>query len=111
MWPGIAAAVLGLGGWSDAADIASGGAVARTVAWSYASFQAERQGNRVTADIRMADLPAATEQAGFLRSPRGTGFKLSGREVVKLSIRKFTSNKMPPAEAGGILYQRRQTCC
>jgi hypothetical protein len=87
VWLGIAAAVLGLGGRSDAADIASGGVFARTVAWSYASFQAERLGNRVTAEVRMADLPAATEQAGFLRSPRGTAFKPSGREVVKLSIR------------------------
>jgi len=87
VWLGIAAAVLGLGGRSDAADIASGGVFARTVAWSYASFQAERLGNRVTAEVRMDDLPAATEQAGFLRNPRGTAFKPSGRVVVKLSIR------------------------
>ena len=82
----IAAAVLALGGRSDAADIASGGESARTAAWSYASFQAEGLGGKVTADVRVAALPAAAEQAAFLPSPRGEPFRVSGPDVVKLSI-------------------------
>lgn len=86
VWLGIAAAVLALGGRSDAADIASGGELARIVAWSYASFQAEGLGGKVTADVRIAVLSAAAEQAAFLPSPRGEPFRVSGPDVVKLSI-------------------------
>lgn len=86
VWLGIAAAMLALGGRSDAADIAAGGVFARTVAWSYASFQAERLGGKVTADVRIAALPVAAEQAAFLPSPRGEPFRVSGPDVVKLSI-------------------------
>lgn len=86
VWLGIAAAVLGLGGRSDAADIASGGVFARTVAWSYASFQADRLGGKVTAEVWIAALPVAAEQAAFLPSPRGEPFRVSGPDVLKLSI-------------------------
>jgi len=87
VWLGIAAAVLAMEGQSDAAAAASGWALERTAAWSYVSFQAEGLGNRVTAEVRSADLTIAAEQAGFLKSPRGTAFKPSGRQVVKLSVR------------------------
>jgi hypothetical protein len=83
---GIAAAVLGLGGWSDAADIASGGVFARTVAWSYASFQTDGIGRKVTAEVRLAALPVAAEQPAFLPSPKGESFRVFGPEVLKLSI-------------------------
>ena len=86
VWLGIAAAVLALSGQPDAADIASGGVSARTVAWSYASFQAEPLGGKVTADVRIASRPVAAEQAAFLSSPRGVPFRGSGPDVVKLSI-------------------------
>jgi hypothetical protein len=86
IWLGIAAAVLALSGRSEAAGFASGGVLARTVAWSYASFQAERLGGKVTADLRIATLPAAAEQAAFLPSPRGEPFRVSGPDVLKLSI-------------------------
>ncbi|RPJ16655.1 MAG: hypothetical protein EHM37_01825 [Deltaproteobacteria bacterium] len=87
MWLGIAAAVLAMEGQSDAAAAASGWALERTAAWSYVSFQAEGLGSRVTAEVWSADLTIAAEQAGFLKSPRGTAFKPSGRQVVKLSVR------------------------
>jgi hypothetical protein len=82
----VAAWVLAWGGPCDAADVGPSGFGPWTFAWSYASFQAVRLGNRVTADIWMTDLPGVTEQAGFLQSPRGTAFKPSGRVVVKLSV-------------------------
>jgi hypothetical protein len=56
------------------------------MAWSFASFQAERLGSRLMADIQIADLPAATEQAGFLRSPRGTSVNPQGSRVIKVSV-------------------------
>lgn len=87
VWLGLVAAVLALGNRLEAAEVASGEVLARTRALSYASYQAERLGSRVTADIWMADLPAATEQPAFLRSSRGTALKPSSREVVKLSVR------------------------
>lgn len=86
VWLLIAAALLAPGGRSDAADLALGGAASRALTWSYASFQAERLGGRVTAEIRVGALPAAPEQAAFLPSPRGEPYRVSGPEVVKLSI-------------------------
>ncbi len=86
IWLLIAAVALAPGGRSDAADVALPGVASRAVAWSYASFQAERLGGRVTAEIRVAALSAAAEQAAFLPSPRGEPYRVSGPEVVKLSI-------------------------
>jgi hypothetical protein len=87
VWLLIAAALLALGGGSDAAAPALGGAAAQALTWSYASYQAERLGGRVTAEIRVGALPAAAEQAAFLPSPRGEPYRVCGPEVVKLSIR------------------------
>ena len=87
VWLSVAAVALSLGESPPAMAVASIGCAPRAIAWSHASFQAERMGNRVTADISMAELPAATEQADFLQSPKGTAFKPSGREVVKISVR------------------------
>ena len=86
MWLGIAAAALSMGALPGAADIASGGLAAQTLSWSYASFQAERLGGNVTADVRIATLPVAAEQAAFMPSPKGEPFRVSGPDVVKLSI-------------------------
>jgi hypothetical protein len=86
VWLGIAAAVLCLDGWSDAADTVSGAVFARAVAWSYASFQADGLGGKATAEVRIAALPVATEQPAFLPSPKGEPFRVSGPDVVKLSI-------------------------
>jgi hypothetical protein len=86
VWLGIVAAVLALGGRIEAADVAFGGLSAQTVTWSYASFQAERLGGKVTADVRIATLPVAAAQAVFLPSPRGEPFRASGPDVLKLSI-------------------------
>ena len=84
---GLTAAVLAWNGPSHSAAVAFGGEDPRAIAWSYASFQAERLGNRVTANISMVALPAAVEAARFLRSPRGTALKPSSQEVLKLSVR------------------------
>lgn len=86
VWIGVAAAVLALGGPSDAVDIASGGVPARALAWSYASFQAERLGGKVTAEVRIATRPVAAEQAAFLPSLRGEPSRASGSDVLKLSL-------------------------
>jgi hypothetical protein len=87
VWLSVAAVVLAWGEPSNVTAVASSECEPRAIAWSYVSFQAEQLGNRVTADISIVDLPAAAEQADFLRSPKGTAFKPSGREVVKLSVR------------------------
>jgi len=86
VWLGIAAAALSMGALPGAADIASGGLAAQTLSWSYASFQAERLGGNVTADVRIATLPVAAEQAAFMPSPKGEPSRVSGPDVVKLSI-------------------------
>jgi hypothetical protein len=85
-WIGVAAAALAVGGLPGPAGIAVGGEPARIAAWSYASFQAERLGGNVTAEVRIAALPAAAEQAAFMPSPKGEPFRVSGPDVVKLSI-------------------------
>jgi hypothetical protein len=82
----VAAAVLFLGGGTEAADSALDVGTARHMAWSFASFQAERLGSRLMADIRIAELPAAAEQAGFLRSPRGNSVNPQWPRVVKVSV-------------------------
>jgi hypothetical protein len=86
VWLGIGAAVLAAGALPGAAGIAPGGLAAQTLSWSYASFQAERLGGKVTADVRIATLSVAAEQAAFIPSPKGEPFRVSGPDVVKLSI-------------------------
>jgi hypothetical protein len=88
-WLGLGL-IFGVLVWNGPADVsadACGGGEPQPRSWSQASFQGERLGNRLTADISMVDLPAAVAQVEFLESPRGTAFRPSGNEVVKLSVR------------------------
>jgi hypothetical protein len=87
VWLGLIAALLVWKGSTCAPAAAANGNQPFAGAWSYASYQAERLGNRLTADISMVDLPAAVEHAEFLPSPRGTAFRPSGNEMAKLSVR------------------------
>lgn len=81
----VAAAVL-LAGLSGAAETALDERNVRTVPWSFFSFQGEHLGSQVTAEVRIATLPMASEQVGFLPSPKGVPFRNSGPDVLKLSI-------------------------
>lgn len=81
----VAAAVL-LAGLSGAAATALDERNVRTVPWSFFSLQGEHLGSQVTAEVRIATLPMASEQVGFLPSPKGVPFRNSGPDVLKLSI-------------------------
>jgi hypothetical protein len=56
------------------------------VPWTFFALQAERLGNRITTEVRIATLPAAAERARFLPGPKGVPFSPSGPELVKLSV-------------------------
>jgi hypothetical protein len=56
------------------------------VPWSFFALQAERLGNRITAEVQIAALPAAAERAQFLPGPQGVPFSPSGPELLKLSV-------------------------
>jgi hypothetical protein len=56
------------------------------VPWTYFALQAERMGNRITTEVRIATLPAAAERARFLPGPKGVPFSPAGSELVKLSV-------------------------
>ena len=56
------------------------------VPWTFFALQAERLGNRITTEVRIAALPAAAERDRFLPGPQGVPFSPSGPELVKLSV-------------------------
>ena len=56
------------------------------VPWTFFALQAERLGNRITTEVRIATLPAAAERARFLPGPKGVPFSPSGPELLKLSV-------------------------
>jgi hypothetical protein len=55
------------------------------VPWTFFALQAEKLGNRITTQVRIATLPAAAERARFAPSPQGVAFSPAGPELVKLS--------------------------
>jgi hypothetical protein len=83
---GVAAALLAAGVRVEAAESGTRGPGALSVPWSFLSLQGERLGSRVAADARIEALRAAVEQARFLPIPRGEPVRLSGPEVLKLSL-------------------------
>lgn len=56
------------------------------VPWTFFALQAERLGNHITTEVRIATLPAAAERARFLPGPKGVVFSPSGPELLKLSV-------------------------
>ena len=56
------------------------------VPWTFFALQAERLGNRITAEVRIATLPAAAERQRFLPAPKGVPVSPAGAELVKLSV-------------------------
>jgi hypothetical protein len=56
------------------------------VPWAFFALQAERLGNRITTEVRIATLPAAAERQRFLPAPKGVPVSPSGAELVKLSV-------------------------
>ncbi len=84
---GVSAALLVLGARVEASDLTTHGPQAFSVPWSFLSFQGERLGSRVAADVRIEALRAVVERGQFLPSPGGEPVSLSGPEVLKLSLR------------------------
>ncbi len=56
------------------------------VPWTFFALRAERLGNRITTEVRIATLPAAAERQRFLPAPKGVPVSPSGAELVKLSV-------------------------
>lgn len=56
------------------------------VPWTYFALQAERLGNRITTEVRIAALPAAAERARFQPGPKGVAISPTGPDLVKLSV-------------------------
>jgi hypothetical protein len=84
---GILAVLLAPGVRIEAAELASRGPDASSVPWSFFLLRGERLGSRVAVDVRIEALRAAVEQVRFLPTPRGEPVRLTGPEVLKLSLR------------------------
>jgi len=56
------------------------------VPWTFFALQAERLGNHITTEVRIATLAAAAERAQFPLNPQRVPVSPSGPELVKISV-------------------------